>query len=107
MPITDEWYEYVVELLVADAFATLGVGHDRTIRHCADNARSFLDDEDAFYSNVIESVQQAFHDEFIDITWPSCPRHPGRPMWLSDAWWRCDDDDVLVARVGELAAVRR
>lgn len=53
---------------------------------------------------MAESVQQDVHDEFVDTTWPRCPRHARHPLWCRDGVWRCEQDDVAVALLGEFAA---
>ena len=55
---------------------------------------------------LVEDVQQDFHDLFVDVTWPACPRHPNHPLWYRDGAWWCETDGVAVARLGELAALK-
>ena len=58
----------------------------------------------AFEDYVVGDVQQRFHDEFIDVTWPRCPRHPNHPLWLQDGAWWCTKDNVRIPSLGELAS---
>ena len=55
-----------------------------------------------FVEKVIEDVQQRLQDEFIDTTWPACPRHPNHPLTFVDGGWRCPQDGVTLAPLGEL-----
>jgi hypothetical protein len=52
---------------------------------------------------LVNDVQQQIHDEFIDVSWPRCPRHPNHPLWLVDRHWQCTRDKVTVAALGELS----
>jgi hypothetical protein len=38
----------------------------------------------SFADRLVQDVQQALHDEFVDITWPACPHHPNHPLWFKD-----------------------
>lgn len=53
---------------------------------------------------AVDDVQQVVHDEFIDTTWPACPRHPNHPLWFREGWWWCEMDGVAIAKLGELKA---
>jgi hypothetical protein len=33
--------------------------------------------------DVVDDVQQYFHDAFVDTTWHGCPHHPNHPLWFS------------------------
>lgn len=57
---------------------------------------------------MAEDVQQHFHDERIDITWPACPEHPDHPLRLSDtlpAAWICPSSGYPLCALGGLASV--
>lgn len=97
-------------LLLRDVTTTLGSG-----RVTADEQRylaSRVEREwDARYEResaadhvrrAVDNVQQVVHDEFIDTTWPACPRHVNHPLWFHDGWWTCELDGVAIARLGNL-----
>ena len=104
MPVSDADQERVTRLLLQDAEATVGHGHQALVREIASWERPQAHDADEYMHRVVGYVQQAFHDSYIDTTWPRCPRHPHHPLWLHEGWWRCDRDGVAVAKLGELAA---
>jgi hypothetical protein len=97
----------VVALLRADVEATIGRGHANAIVEAAAQQRQFAIGLSGYFERVVETVQQYFHDTFVDTTWPSCPLHPNHPLWYSDGWWRCERIDEPVARLGSLGAVDR
>ena len=96
----------VVSLLRADVEATIGPGHDETIIEAAARHRLFADDPVQYVAEVVDDVQQHFHDEFVDTTWPSCPCHPWHPLWFSDGWWRCERITDPIAPLGGLSKVK-
>lgn len=54
---------------------------------------------------VVDEVQQAVHDDRIDVTWPACPLHPNHPLQLRDdlpAVWTCPSTHATVCALGEL-----
>lgn len=56
---------------------------------------------------AVEDLQQFVHDNFVDTSWPPCPRHPNHPMWLAEgegggSVWRCLSDHAEVAPLGML-----
>jgi hypothetical protein len=53
-------------------------------------------------AKIVDDVQQALHEEFIDTTWPACPRHRRHPLWYRDGAWWCEQDHDVVAALGEL-----
>jgi len=55
-----------------------------------------------FVEKVVEDVQQRLQDEFIDTTWPACPRHANHPLNYADGVWRCPRDGAMVAPLGSL-----
>lgn len=93
-----------IRLLISDVSATIGNGHDESIREIAAQVRTFRDDPADYRQTVVDDVQQYFHDVFIDTTWPRCPLHPNHPLWLHAGHWICEKDRVVVARLGELRA---
>jgi hypothetical protein len=58
----------------------------------------------ALTQQLVDEIQQQIHDEFIDVSWPRCPRHPHHPMWLQDGSWWCTKDHVAIAPLGTLPA---
>lgn len=93
----------LLEPLERDLRATLGprVPDDEVARVAA-GMREFASTPAEYVERVVESVQQAVHDLFIDTTWPACPRHPQHPLWYhAGAWW-CSTDRVAIAPIGEL-----
>lgn len=110
----------VPRLLEQDVARTLGGHHLEMVRvHVANvhmlalawmkpdedgNATSVAHAQASFDQKVVDDVQQAFHDTWVDTTWPSCPRHPNHPLsFHDDAWW-CEADNMPIAKLGELGA---
>lgn len=60
----------------------------------------------AFFTGLlVDEFQQCVHDEFVDVSWPRCPRHPHHPLWFEGGEWRCKKDNAPLAKLGELAAI--
>lgn len=100
-------------MLAHDVLATLGGGHEEFIRNEASMYREMVNSPDAgefdldgYICGVVEHVQQSFHDDFLDTTWPECPTHSRHPLWLHDGYWVCEQSLVRVARIGELQTGR-
>lgn len=96
---------HALSLLTADVAATLGWTRDRADDLVTDEATTlvdFLREEDRnwpFPARIVERVQQRIHDEFIDTTWPPCPRHATHPLWITgqEPWlWECPSGGVQV-----------
>ena len=68
----------------------------------AANAAEFVEDPLELVQKVVEVVQQRLQDEFVDTTWPACPRHPNHPLEYTTGVWSCPRGGV-VARLGELS----
>ena|SRR6266571_7944369 len=68
----------------------------------AANVATFVTEPSRFVEKVVEDVQQHLQDEFIDTTWPACPRHPNHPLNYTEGAWRCPSDGTQVAPLGEL-----
>jgi hypothetical protein len=96
----------VVSLLRADVEATIGLGHDEAIIEAAARRRLFAVVPASYVGDVVDDVQQYFHDAFVATTWPSCPFHPNHPLWFSDGHWRCERLGTPVAKLGALSARR-
>src|SRR5262245_54592644 len=84
----------VAARLCADAAATVGVGHEQSIAAAAAHRREFSYGAATYADDVADDVQQRMHDEHIDTSWPSCPRHPNHPMWIHRGVWCCDGDPI-------------
>ena len=93
--------EDALPLLRRDIARTLGVANAAVADDVArDIALLDLTDTTA---KLVNDVQQHFHDQRIDPLWPACPHHHRHPLWYrAGAWW-CAQDNVQVARLGELA----
>jgi hypothetical protein len=96
----------VVSLLRADVQATIGPGHDEAIIEAAARRRLYADVPAQYVGDVVDDVQQYFHDAFVDTTWPACPDHPNHPLWFSDGWWHCERIADPVAPLGGLSKVK-
>jgi hypothetical protein len=66
--------------------------------------RTASEAQEFFDSKVVDDFQQFVHDEFIDITWPTCPLHHRHPLDFdrSRTAWRCPANGQLVAALGTL-----
>ena len=69
----------------------------------ATRLRQFIEERASYLDRVVEDTQQAIHDDFIDTTWPRCPRHHRHPLWLHNGGWWCEEDGICIASLGELA----
>jgi hypothetical protein len=103
----------VVSLVQRDVEVTLGAGHEGFIRREASLRREFFNDPDSidvapdeYLQKVAEEVQQFFHDDFVDTTWPECPFHRRHPLWVQNRHWVCEQLGAPVAKLGELRAAR-
>jgi hypothetical protein len=96
----------VVSLLRADVEATIGPGDDEAIIEAAARRRLYADNPEPYVGEVVDDVQQFFHDTFVDTAWPSCPHHPNHPLWFSAGWWRCERTMNSVGPLGTSAKVK-
>lgn len=85
-----------------DVLTTLGPDHVKAVDDQASGIAAWFPSPYLFFEKALEEVQQMFHDTFVDTTWPACPRHPNHPMWFRDGWWWCEQDNVQIAKLGEL-----
>jgi hypothetical protein len=101
----------VVSLLRADVEATIGPGRDGPIIEAAARRRRYADVAarvgGQYVGDVVDDVQQYFHDARVDTTWPACPHHPNHPLWFADGWWRCERIEEPVARLGTLSGLNQ
>jgi len=102
MAITDDDEKAVVEALSRDLKAWRLDRYLHLITAEASNARDLVEDRQDFIEKVVEDVQQDLMDQFIDTTWPRCPRHFRHPLWYHDGAWFCDQDNAVIAKLGEL-----
>jgi hypothetical protein len=84
------------------------VAHSDDLNRTGPQSERFRDDEEAqaiFDWKVIEDFQQGIHDEHIDTTWPTCPRHTRHPLTFDHEhkMWRCPMDSTLAFPLGALA----
>ena len=61
----------VVSLLRRDVEATIGPGRDGRIFEAAARRRLYADVPAQYVGDVVDDVQQYFHDAFVDTTWPA------------------------------------
>ena len=102
---TEEDERQVIILATRDLQNTLGPGYENIAQSHASRLREFGTAED-YVERVVNNVQQEIHDEFIDTSWPRCPRHPHAPLWFRDGGWWCEHDGELIAALGSLPASR-
>jgi hypothetical protein len=98
-------YDRLLELLLRDVEATLGVsGKDEAIRFARDE-RAIGNVGDDNPEALVDSFQTYVHDSFIDTVWPACPKHHSHPLWFGrgDSWW-CTQDHERIAPLGDLNA---
>lgn len=86
---------HVVSLLARDIEATTGPGYFNLVQAVARHQRQFGMDRESYTAQVVEDVQQYFHDLSIDTTWPACPLHPNHPMWFENGWWVADGQPLV------------
>jgi hypothetical protein len=101
--VSNEDQQRVVRLLEMDVAATIGDNHRNEIAEVACWVRVFADTPDDYEQRLVDDLQQWFHDAFIDTSWPNCPDHPHHPLWFSHGWWRCEQSEKRVAKLGALA----
>lgn len=94
----------MLALLERDVVNTIGEEFRHWVGDSAENAREFCDVDDLI-QKVVDDTQQAFMDCFVDVTWPSCPRHPNHPLWFRDGAWHCERDREALAELGALDSI--
>jgi hypothetical protein len=102
MEATDDDQQRVFQLLTQDLAATTGSGHEAIVQRHATYCREYVHEADAYMQKVVDDVQQQLHDEFIDTTWPRCPRHHRHPLWYREGSWWCEHDNIAIAPLGAL-----
>jgi hypothetical protein len=99
----DHDVERVTRLLRRDIASTLGAEHEPIVDELAAVVLEL--EVPGRAEKVVEDVQQYFQDNFVDVTWPACPRHPNHPLEFRPDVWYCPRDGMTVARLGELASL--
>jgi hypothetical protein len=94
----------VLTSLEVDVTRTLGDEYRHFVLHAAGDVRTREINDPA--QKVVDDVQQRIHNEFIDTTWPACPRHGDHPLWYESGGWWCDRDKAQIAPLGGLRPVR-
>ena len=90
----------LVSRLEHDVSRTLGPVHRGRVHDTVAGMEiGDVSDPDAI---IVDAVQQALHDEFVDTTWPACPRHHRHPLWYRNGQWWCEQDGAPIASLGEL-----
>ena len=102
MILTDAYVTDSLDQLRHDLRATGLSQHLGFVAARAAEVATFQDEPKRFVEKVVEDVQQRLQDEFIDTTWPACPRHPNHPLNYADGAWRCPRDGAPVAPLGGL-----
>jgi hypothetical protein len=92
--------DQVVDLLQRDLVRTIGEAHRVLVVKTVERVGQ-LDIADPG-AKIVDDVQQALHDTFVDTSWPACPRHARHPLWFREGAWWCEHDAVAIARLGEL-----
>ena len=92
-----------VRRLSNDVVATLGESYAALVHDEVLRLQQFIAAADPwFLQKLIEDVQQRVHDEFVDTTWPTCPRHANHPLWFKEGWWWCEAENARLAELGSL-----
>jgi hypothetical protein len=63
---------------------------------------ALIDFDELEVGQLVEDVQQDFHDFFIHTAWPPCPFHPRHPLWYHDGFWVCEQLGTRIAALGSL-----
>ena len=102
-PLT-EAVKRLVPLLEADVVATLG----EQWRHVALGAANYglyCNDPSEYEERIVDNVQEEILESWIDTTWPACPRHAQHPLVYHEGGWWCQQDRVVLCKLGELATL--
>jgi len=102
MILTDAYVSESLEQLRRDLRATGRGQHTDFVAERAAEVATFANEPRHFVEKVVEDVQQRLQDEFIDTTWPACPRHSNHPLNYAEGAWRCPRDGAMVASLGSL-----
>lgn len=103
-----EWFNEarnrLVPLLEADVVATLGELHRHVVRD-ATNHRIYCSNPSDYEERIVDTVQEAILESWIDTTWPACPRHGRHPLVYQEGGWWCEQDRLVLCNLGELATI--
>jgi hypothetical protein len=102
MIVTDGYVADSLEQLRRDLRATGRAQYTDFVSARATEVAAFENEPRRFVERVVEDVQQRLQDEFIDTTWPTCPRHSNHPLTFVEGAWRCPRDGAAVAPLGSL-----
>jgi hypothetical protein len=102
MILADAYVAASLEQLRRDLCATGCGQYTNFVAERAADVATFETEPRRFVELVVDDVQQRLHDEFIDTTWPQCPRHANHPLDYAEGAWRCPSDGVVVALLGLL-----
>jgi hypothetical protein len=105
MTLTDAQMADVVERLSRDLRNSGWASYVHVVQEFADVAHEYIDDPTDYVERVVEDVQNFILDDVI--TWPVCPHHPQHPLWYHDGAWVCEEERLVVAPLGQLAASGR
>ena len=100
--LTDAYVVDALDRLRRDLRTTGRGDHVSFVGESAAEVATFQNKPIRFVEKVVEDVQQRLQDEFVDTTWPACPRHPNHPLGFLDGAWHCPKDGVMLASLGEL-----
>ena len=93
----------LVPLLEADVVATLGERYRHVVRDAT--AGIYCSDPSDYDERIVDNVQEQILESWIDTTWPACPRHGRHPLVYQEGGWWCQQDRVVLCKVGELATL--
>jgi len=102
MILTDRYVADSLEQLRRDLRATGRGNYSDFVSTRAAEVAAVENEPRRFVEKVVEDVQQRLQDEFIDTTWPACPRHLNHPLNYVEGAWRCPRDGTIVASLGSL-----
>jgi len=102
MILTDTYVAESLEQLRRDLRATGCGRYTDFVAERAAEVATFNNEPRRLVEKVVEDVQQRLQDEFIDTTWPACPRHSNHPLNYAEGAWRCSRDGAMVAPLGSL-----
>ena len=88
-------FERVTSRLLRDIAATVGPAHRAAVLRRAAELEAL--ELAAAEDKLVDDVQQLLHDERVDTTWPTCPRHGTHPLWYRGGVWWCERERVAVA----------
>lgn len=94
----------LVPLLEADVVATLGERYRHVMRDATKHP-VYASDPTEYEERIVDNVQEEILESWIDATWPACPRHGRHPLVYHEGGWWCQQDRVVLCKLGELATI--